>query len=138
MTNDREELERKALSARSAEELAAILKEAGEEIRPEDAAELFERVKAQKEELSLDELEAVAGGEEWGNMVWIRDYETEGCAATVEPGSSCWGTDGGCWVGNRSYTNKPIDKKCPSCGVYCFQSGPNYAKCPKCRNGFYI
>ena len=39
----------------------------------------------------------------------------EGCAATVEEGSDCWGTDGGCDLCNIEYTNLPT-RICYQCG----------------------
>ena len=132
MANDREELERKGMSARNAEELAAILKDAGEEISPEEAAELFKRMKAQKE-LSLDELEAVAGGAD-------RDWLKDGCAATVEPGSSCWGTDACSWA-PVTYDNKP-EATCEKCRDYMIltkNDGFNhYYTCVKCGHVLVI
>ena len=140
MAIDREELEKKAIEAASAEEVMEIVRAAGEEITAEEAASFFKAVQERKadKELALDELEAVSGGQEWGNLVWVRDYSTEGCAATVEPGSDCWGTDGNCWVGNISYIPGPVDVKCPDCGAYCYVGGRNnYLVCPKCGKGFY-
>ena len=141
MAIDREELEKKAIEAASAEEVMEIVRAAGEEITAEEAASFFKAVQERKadKELALDELEAVSGGQKWGNGVWVRDYSTEGCAATVEPSSDCWGTDGNCWVGNISYIPGPVDVKCPDCGVYCYESGPNhYVSCRICRKGFYM
>ena len=58
-------------------------------------------------------LETVSGG------VNHRDYWGSGCAATVEPGSDCWGTDGGCSVHNIEYQHMPTGF-CPDCGrPYC-------------------
>ncbi|MBR7045653.1 MAG: hypothetical protein IKI23_08345 [Lachnospiraceae bacterium] len=57
-------------------------------------------------ELSIDELAAVAGG------VTTRDWQSEGCAATVEKGSDCWGTDGGCTVCNISYFGVSESDRC--------------------------
>ena len=141
MAIDREELEKKAIEAASAEEVMEIVRAAGEEITAEEAASFFKAVQERKadKELALDELEAVSGGQKWGNGVWVRDYSTEGCAATVEPGSNCWGTDGNCWIGNISYIPGPIDFKCPDCGAYCYESGPNhYVTCQACRKGYRL
>ena len=98
MAIEREELKKKTLAAASAEEVMEIVRAAGEEITAEEAKQFFETLKKSQadQELSLDELEAVSGGQKWGNGVWVRDYSTEGCAATVEPSSNCWGTDGNC------------------------------------------
>ncbi len=59
-------------------------------------------------EPSEDELEAATGGS--------RDFAKEGCAATVEFDSHCWGTDGGCTVVNIKYENAPIGFRCSVCG----------------------
>lgn len=93
MAMSRKELEKKLLAAESAEEIAEQLKAEGREITPEKAAELFEEAKVRQGEvrkLSIDELDAVTGG------VTTRNWQSEGCAATVEAGSDCWDTDGGC------------------------------------------
>ena len=111
------ELKAKLLAAKSAEEAAALVKADGQEITAEDAARLLEEIEKQHElegrELSLDELGAVAGG-----AIRNRDYLKEGCAATVEPHSTCWGTDGGCLAINIDYTNWPCNTRCPKCGRY--------------------
>ena len=57
-------------------------------------------------ELSMDELDAVSGG------VTTRNWQTDGCAATVEAGSDCWGTDGGCLAINISYTGVSESDRC--------------------------
>ncbi|MCR5664488.1 MAG: hypothetical protein K6G17_06380 [Oscillospiraceae bacterium] len=102
------ELYSKLLLADSQEEVTALLKAGGREDVP--AQEVWEKVQQRRAqdgmELSLDELADVAGG---------RDWMQEGCAATVEPGSDCWGTDGGCDLCNIEYTNLPTDN-CPKCG----------------------
>ena len=102
------ELYSKLLLADSQEEVAELLKAGGRE--DVSAQEVWEQVQQRRAqdgmELSLDELEDVAGG---------RDWFIEGCAATVEEGSDCWGTDGGCSSCNIKYTNLPTDN-CPKCG----------------------
>ena len=101
------------LQARSAEEAAVLLKEAG--VDAPQAERIWNEISAFREdkELSLDELETVSGG------VNHRDYWGSGCAATVEPGSDCWGTDGGCSVHNIEYKHMP-NGFCPDCGrPYC-------------------
>ena len=107
----REEPEKKLFAAGSAEEIAELMKAEGREISPEEAAELYEKAGARRadaEDLSLDELESVSGG---------RDWVTEGCAATVEWDSNCWGTDGGCSLCNIQYQRMPsADDRCPMCG----------------------
>ena len=138
-----EELKKKAMEAASAEEVMEIVRAAGEEITAEEAKQFFEKVQERKTDkaLSLDELDAVTGGEEFSLVRWgitFRDYSREGCAATVEPGSHCWGTDGGCIAVDRVYIPGPVDAKCPNCGVYCYVGGRNnYLVCPKCGKGFY-
>ena len=111
------ELREKLLTADSAEKVAELLKADGQEVEPDDVEKLWTEVtkKRQKDdrELSVDELEAVSGGVEQ------RDYWGQGCAATVEPGSDCWGTDGGCSVNNIEYQHMP-NGFCPDCGrPYC-------------------
>ena len=117
MAIDREELEKKAIEAASAEEVMEIVRAAGEEITAEEAASFFKAVQERKadKELALDELESVSGG---------RDWVTEGCAATVEWGSDCWGTDGGCIACNVLYTSWPCrDERCPKCGAMVYFVG---------------
>ena len=109
MAMTREELEKKGLAAKSAEEIFALLKAEGQEVTQDLAEELYKKAKAYQEEaqkLSLDELDAVVGG---------RDYLADGCAATVEPDSDCWNKDGGCLACYYSYNNGPIHSKCKWC-----------------------
>ena len=101
--------------AQSTEEVKALLAEGGAEMSDEEA-ELIHTLARQildpaNRELSLDELQAVAGG------VTDRDWDKDGCAATVEDGSSCWFTDGGCVAVNISYKHKPV-QFCFNCGAY--------------------
>ena len=107
MTN---ELKAKLLAAQSAEEAAALLKADGQEITAEESALLWKEITSKRgqngKELSLDELEAVSGG---------RDYGTEGCAATVEPDSWCW-SDDECFLDEVFYQHPPRKKLCPRCG----------------------
>ena len=143
MAIDREELEKKAIEAASAEEVMEIVRAAGEEITAEEAASFFKAVQERKadKELSLDELEAVSGGEVFSFInfgVTFRDYAEEGCAATVEPGSHCWGTDGGCTAVDRYYSHEPIRVKCPDCGVYLYESGDRYGTCIVCGKGYSL
>ena len=96
--------------------------------------------KAEKE-LSIDELDSVSGGEDFSFSRWgitFRDYSQEGCAATVEPESHCWGTDGGCTAVDRVYSHKPIWMKCPDCGVYLYKSGESYGRCIVCGKGYSL
>ena len=117
MTIDRNELKKKAMEAASAEEVMEIVRAAGEEITAEEAKQFFEKVQERKTDkaLSLDELEAVSGG---------RDWVTEGCAATVEWDSDCWGADGGCIVVHYTYTREPTTSdRCPKCGARVYLEG---------------
>lgn len=110
MSNQREDLEKKVLAAKSEAEVIDILKNANEEISAEDAMKLYQRVKelqnADDMALSLDELDAVSGG------VTTRNWSKDGCAATVEKGSNCWGTDGGCSHMNIKYTSISEGDRC--------------------------
>lgn len=79
--------------AEGSDEVVQILEEVVDgQIEVEKVSHLGEH---DGEALSLDEMEAVAGGAE------DRDWLADGCAATVEPGSNCWGTDG--WVLGRKH-----------------------------------
>ena len=143
MEINREELTKKAMKAASAEEVMEIVRAAGEEITAEEAKQFFEKVQERKTDkaLSLDELDAVTGGEEFSLVRWgitFRDYSREGCAATVEPDSHCWGTDGGCIAVDRVYSHKPIWVKCPDCGVYLYKSGESYGRCIVCGKGYSL
>jgi hypothetical protein len=117
MAIDREELEKKAIEAASAEEVMEIVRAAGEEITAEEAASFFKAVQERKadKELSLDELEAVAGGED-------RDWLRDGCAATVEAGSDCYGTDM-CGLWPVTYEHRPTRHKCSVCGGILYSNG---------------
>ena len=103
MSEISKELLEKLTNAKTREEAAALLKAEGIEDAPEE--KIWEQVQQlrvpEAQELSLDELDDVAGG------VTERDWMASGCAATVEPGSDCWGTDGGCSMCNIKYVNKP-------------------------------
>ena len=112
MTELSNELKARLLKAQSAGEMAALLKEAGEDEALAERlwAELARRREANGKELSPDELDAVSGG-------YDRDYLKDGCAATVEPGSDCWGTDS-CGVLPVIYINNPTRNICPNCGRY--------------------
>ncbi len=120
------ELEQKITAAGSPEEIKRILSDAGENISSEDAAKFFEKVKARtvNKEVSVDELEAVSGG-------FDRDWLTDGCAATVEPGSWC-GSNDSCYMVDVVYSHRPIGI-CPYCGGYRY-SRPSLEEyvCSKC------
>ena len=108
MESSREALKLKALEAASPEEIAALVRDAGDEITAEEAEQLFEQAKKRREDMtfSRSEMEAVSGV--------ARDWLTDGCAATVEAGSDCWTTDGGCSMTQNQYINFDASKKCPS------------------------
>lgn len=81
--------------------------------------------------VSEAELDSVNGG-----IFSERDYAKDGCAATVEYGSDCWGTDGGCKVVNIQYDHPPVKQKCDVCGkqtVYKHDLGINVFNYT-CRN----
>ena len=117
MAIDRNELKKKAMEAAGAEEVMEIMKAAGEEITAEEAERFYEKVQDKKtdRELSLDELEAVAGGED-------RDWLRDGCAATVEAGSDCYGTDM-CGLWPVTYEHRPTRHKCSVCGGILYSNG---------------
>ena len=103
-----DELLLKIEKAENAEEIAQLLKADGQEVDEKTVERFWAEVTRMREsdgtELSLDELDTVAGG---------RDWMLEGCKATVEPGSNCWGIDGGCWKIHVKYTNFHPELKCP-------------------------
>ena len=117
MAIDRNELKKKAMEAASAEEIMEIMKAAGEEITAEEAERFYEKVQDKKtdREPSPDELEAVAGGED-------RDWLRDGCAATVEAGSDCYGTDM-CGLWPVIYEHRPTRHKCSVCGGILYSNG---------------
>ena len=117
MAIDRNELKKKAMEAASAEEIMEIMKAAGKEITAEEAERFYEKVQDKKtdRELSPDELEAVAGGED-------RDWLRDGCAATVEAGSDCYGTDM-CGLWPVTYEHRPTRHKCSVCGGILYSNG---------------
>ncbi len=96
------ELYNKLLLADSQEEVAELLKAGGREDM--SAQEVWEQVQQRRAqdgvELSLDELE---------------DVMAQGCAATVERGSDCWGTDS-CALINVVYEPAAPNSFCPKCG----------------------
>ena len=122
--------------AQSPEEVAELLKAEGQDAA--QAERLWKEIEHLHEgedvELSLDELESVAGG------VKHRDYLAKGCAATVEPYSNCWGTDGGCIFVNIEYSNGPRNLPCPYCGAYPVARTKDLddsIACRKCGKRFY-
>ena len=85
--------------ANNASQFYELAKEEGFNLTEEEAGRAFEEMlNTTSGELSEDELLAVSGG---------RDYPVSGCAATVEFGSSCWGTDGGCASCSASFHKVP-------------------------------
>ena len=114
MLNITKELKTKLLAAESAEEVTELIKADGQEITAEDAVHLWEEIERKRnadgKELSLDELDAITGG---------RDWPTQGCAATVEPGSDCWfGTDFCYSCLGQMYENAPVKRRCGVCNYY--------------------
>lgn len=105
------ELKSRLFKAQSADQVMEIIRESGQEITAEDADHLFQEISRFKEgsEFSEDELEAVTGGVD-------RDWEKDGCAATVEPDSWCW-SDDACAKWDVVYENNPRSI-CPKCGAY--------------------
>ena len=134
MTN---ELKSKLLAAQSAEEVAALVKADGQEITAEEAEHIFKKAQEKKadKELSLDELDAVSGGED-------RDWVLDGCAATVEYGSHC-GSNDMCYKIDVTYDHEPTSYLCPNCGQHMYHhekeytgnlgSGPIYKNWYRCK-----
>ena len=123
------------LNAKSVEQFRDLMKEEGRELSQEEAESMFSYL-VKGEELSENELTAVSGG--WGGD--YRDYASEGCEATVEIGSDCWGIDGGCEMVNVRYEHAPCNT-CPSCGaqaIYRNDGGVNvfYYTCRSCGARF--
>ena len=131
----------KFMNAQSVEEVAELLKVDGMDVAGAKRAweEVCYEREHQDEELSLDELDAVAGGSS-------RDWLEEGCAATVEPDSYCWGTDAGCVFINVNYAIMPDWHSCDFCGAkytmkFDFNTfGRNHTpeyKCRECGADYY-
>ena len=81
-------------------------------------------------ELDLEDMDKAAGGS--------RDWATQGCAATVEAGSTCWSNDY-CILLDVTYSHAPSYNKCPKCGntMYFERSTSKHGWkshyiCPKC------
>ena len=137
MTIDREELKKKAMKAASAKEVMGIVRAAEEEISAEEAEHIFKKAQEKKadKELSLDELDAVSGGED-------RDWVADGCAATVEYGSWCGSNDMCYWI-DVTYDREPTSYLCPNCGQHMYLhereytgnlgSGPIYKNWYRCK-----
>ena len=125
-----EELKAELIKAKSLDEVKELLKNSGQDITEEAAERLFKEIEAQKtgSELSAEELEAISGG---ANRDWI----TDGCAATVEYGSSCWSNDA-CSLREVIYSHKPERYLCPVCKINLYISESTTKrevyKCPRC------
>lgn len=109
-----DELRAKLLKTSGADEVSSILAGAGQQATAEEieriVAEVQYAAEHDGEHLSLDELDAVAGGG------WIQNYNKSGCVATVEYNSDCWGEDGGCAAIHNTYYCQPVNVRCPKCG----------------------
>ncbi|MBP3793877.1 MAG: Nif11 family protein [Ruminococcus sp.] len=95
---------------------------AEKELRKQNSSEVVE--------LDLEDMDKAAGGS--------RDWATQGCAATVEAGSFCWGNDY-CILASVTYDHAPSYNKCPKCGntMYFEKSTSKHGWkshyiCPKC------
>ena len=96
---NKQELRGKLIRAKNIEEVRAIL---GPETAEEEINQTWREIEAHRpaeglEAVDDDELEAVSGGAD-------RDWETEGCSATVEEGSWC-GSDDDCYYWDVTYSN---------------------------------
>lgn len=111
----RQEIENNLLKALSIKDVSKVFKDHNISLTEKAIMEIFVKIRLLRKDdgdtLSEDELMSVNAG---------RDYVTEGCAATVEPGSDCWGVDGGCTAIHYSYDNKPTLAKCDQCGNYMY------------------
>ena len=109
-----DELISKLKRAKDLDEVKTLLKAEGQDeaLAGKIWKEIETLKKKEGKELSMEELEAVAGG------VKHRSWLEKGCAATVEDGSDCWFTDGGCAVCNIDYDTRPCPngETCPFCG----------------------
>ena len=119
------DLIKKLKDAQSPEEVSELLKADGQDTAP--AERLWKELEALREksgrELSMDELESVAGGHWlWGGE--CRDWLKVGCCATVEPGSYC-GSNDSCNYWDVRYDHEPIGycKKCG--GIYYIKDAGN-------------
>ena len=108
-----------ALKARLADmapaQAAEVAAELGYEVTVEELIAAEKELRRQNSpdvvELELEDMDKAAGGS--------RDWAAQGCAATVEDGSWCWGTDY-CFLANVTYTHRLTTIKCPSCGNYMY------------------
>ena len=121
------ELIEKLKEAQSLEEVEELLKAAGEDASAEQVwSDIVNR--REEQELSIDELEAVAGGAD-------RDWLTDGCDSTVEAGSNCWSSDY-CVLKSVTYKHAPYGRACPRCGGQTYNN-PTYCDAYKCRDCGY-
>ena len=122
----------KLKNAKTPEEITEIMGKEGAAVSPEEAERVFlKRQRSQDRELSLEELDAVAGGAD-------RDWLTDGCAATVEPDSWC-GSDDACVWDDVTYDHEPV-AVCPECGAYMYEAYSwerVYYKCSACDHWEY-
>jgi predicted RNA-binding Zn-ribbon protein involved in translation (DUF1610 family) len=98
----------------------------------DEKKEMKSKEELMEQKISEEEMSSVNGG-----MFEERDYAADGCAATVQFGSNCWGVDGGCDAININYIHAPVKKRCPACGqqvVYMDYEGVNvfYYTCKNC------
>ena len=110
------ELKEKLIAAKSVGELEELVRSSDAEIGEDELEHLWEEIGRARDkkdrELSIDELEAVGGGFFIGGEE--RDYLTDGCAGTVEPGSWC-GSNDRCYCFDVNYRNRPV-RYCSRCG----------------------
>lgn len=133
-----EEVREKLLNATNEEEIKAVIADNGIEASEEEIEQIIKEISGlkDKEELSPEELDAIAGG-------W-RDWFEEGCYATVEPDSWCAYSSDNCVVIYHHYDHKPARfKRCWNCGAIVCEWGlekkPGESKysvktrCPQCK-----
>ncbi|MBQ1535149.1 MAG: Nif11-like leader peptide family RiPP precursor [Ruminococcus sp.] len=123
------------LADKTPAQAAELAAELGYEITEEELVAAEKELRKQNSpevvELDLEDMDKAAGGS--------RDWSTQGCAATVEAGSSCWGTDY-CVFAYVTYTHSPSSFKCPNCGSMMYldkttskhKVATAHYKCPKC------
>ena len=133
-----EEVREKLLNATNEEEIKAVIADNGIEVSEEEIEQIIKEISGlkDKEELSPEELDAIAGG-------W-RDWFEEGCYSTVEPNSWCAYSSDNCAVIYHHYDHKPArSKRCWNCGAIVCEWGlekkPGESKysvktrCPQCK-----